>query len=180
MANLVGQQLGNYRLLELLGQGSFAEVYLGEHLHLNTQAAIKVLHTQFTSEERERFHTEARTIARLMHPNIVHILDFDVEDGIPFLVMEYAPHGTLRQRHPKGTKVPLDTIAPYVKQLAEALHYIHEQKLIHRDVKPENMLLGRNHEVLLTEFDIAIIAQSSRSQHTQEAAGSVIYMAPEQ
>src|SRR2546421_11356601 len=95
MSDRVGQQLGNYRLLHLIGRGSDAEVYLGEHLHLNTQAAIKVLHTHFTREERERFHTEARTMARLMHPNIVRILDFDVEDGIPFLVMEYAPNGAL-------------------------------------------------------------------------------------
>ena len=121
MANLVGQQLGNYRLLQLLGQGSFAEVYMGEHLHLNTPAAIKVLHARFTDEFSERFYTEARTIARLAHPNIVRVLDFDVENCCPFLVMEYAPNGTLRQRHPKGTKVPLDTIIPYVKQLAEAL-----------------------------------------------------------
>jgi predicted ATPase/class 3 adenylate cyclase/DNA-binding CsgD family transcriptional regulator len=180
MSERVGQQLGNYRLQQLIGHGSFADVYLGEHLHLNTQAAIKVLHTQFSSEDRERFYTEARTVARLVHPHIVRIFDFDVEDGVPFLVMEYAPNGTLRQRHPKGTRVPLDIVVSYVKQVAGALNYIHEQKLIHRDVKPENMLLGRNDEVLLTEFGIAIIAQSTRSQQTQEVVGSVTYMAPEQ
>ena len=180
MSDRIGQQLGKYQLLNLIGKGSFAEVYLGEHLHLNTQAAIKVLHTQFTSEEKERFYTEARTIARLAHPHIVRILDFDIEDGIPFLVMEYAPNGTLRQRHPKGTSVPLDIVISYIKQMAGALHYIHTQKLIHCDVKPESMLLGRNNEVLLAEFGIAIIAQSTRSQQTQEAAGSVTYMAPEQ
>ena len=180
MSERVGQQLGNYRLSHLIGRGSFAEVYLGEHLHLNTQAAIKVLHTQFSSEDRERFYTEARTVARLVHPHIVRIHDFDVEDGIPFLVMEYAPHGNLRQRHPKGTRVPLDMVVSYVKQVAGALHYIHEQKLIHRDIKPESMLLGRNDEVLLAEFGIAIIAQSTHSQQTQEVVGSVTYMAPEQ
>src|SRR5436190_23527608 len=109
MSDRVGQQLGNYRLLHLIGLGSFADVYLGEHLHLNTQAAIKVLHTQLTSEESEKLRTEARTMARLAHPHIVRVLDFDVEDGIPFLIMEYAPNGTLRQRHPKGTRVPLAT-----------------------------------------------------------------------
>src|SRR5256885_8287045 len=183
MSDRVGQQLGKYRLLNLIGKGSFAEVYLGEHLHLNTQAAIKVLHAQFTSEGRERFYTEARTVARLVHPHIVRILDFDIEDGIPFLVMEYAPNGTLRQRHPKGTRVPLDIVVSYVKQVADALQYIHTQKLIHRDVKPENMLLGHSNEVLLTEFGTAIIAQSTRSAQTQqprEVAESVIYMAPEQ
>src|SRR5438270_10781593 len=183
MSNRVGQQLGKYRLLNLIGKGSFAEVYLGEHLHLNTQAAIKVLHTQFTSEEKERFYTEARMIARLTHPHIVRILDFNVEDGIPFLIMEYAPNGTLRQRHPKGTRVPLEIVVSYVKQVADALQYIHTQKLIHRDVKPESMLLGHSDEVLLSEFGTAIIAQSTRSaqaRQPQEVAESVIYMAPEQ
>jgi predicted ATPase/serine/threonine protein kinase/DNA-binding CsgD family transcriptional regulator len=180
MIDRVGQQLGNYRLLNLIGRDNFAEVYLGEHLHLNTKAAIKVLHTRLTSEESEKLRTEARTMARLAHPHIVRILDFDVEDGIPFLVMEYAPNGTLRQRHPKGTRVPLEIVVSYVKQVADALQYAHEQKFIHRDVKPENMVLGRNDEVLLSDFGIAIMAQSTRSQQTQEAAGSVIYMAPEQ
>src|SRR5260221_351698 len=180
MSDRVGQQLGHYRLLRLIGRGSFAEVYLGEHLHLNTQAAIKVLHAHLSDDTSEQLRREARTMARLMHPHIVRVLDFGVEDGLPFLVMEYAPGGSLRQRHPKGTQLPLDAVVSYVKQIAEALYYIHAQKLIHRDVKPENILLGSHDEVLLTEFDLAIITQSSRSQQTQEAAGSVIYMAPEQ
>jgi predicted ATPase/class 3 adenylate cyclase/DNA-binding CsgD family transcriptional regulator len=180
MTYRLGQQLGNYRLINLIGRSNFAEIYLGEHLHLNTQAAIKVLRTQFTSEEKERFYTEARTVARLAHPHIVRILDFDVKDGFPFLVMEYAPNGTLRLRHQKGTRVPLETVISYVKQVAGALQYIHTQKLIHRDVKPENMVLGSNDEVLLSDFGIAIIAQSTRSQQPQEVAGSVVYMAPEQ
>src|SRR5205085_6449510 len=123
------------------------------------------------------------TMARLAHPHIIRVLEFGVEDSIPFLVMEYAPNGTLRQRHPKGTKVPLDLVVAYVKHLADALHHIHNQKLIHRDVKPKSILLGRDNEVLLTEFGMAIIVQSTRSQQTQqtqEAVGSVTYMAPEQ
>jgi len=183
MTDRVGQQLGNYRLLKLIGRGSFAEVYLGEHQHLNTQAAIKVLNTHFTSEDKDRFYAEARTIARLTHPHIVRILEFDVNDGFPFLIMEYAPNGTLRQRHPKGTRVPLDIVVSYIKQVANALQYIHTQKLIHRDVKPESMLLGNSNEILLSEFGTAIIAQSTRSaqaRQPQEVAESVIYMAPEQ
>ncbi len=180
MVDRVGQQLGNYRLLRLIGRGSIAEVYLGEHLHLNTQAAIKVLHAHFTSEDSERLRTEARMLARLVHPHIVRTLDFDVEDGIPFLIMEYAPNGTLRERHQRGTRVPLDAVVSYVRQVSEALHYIHQQKLIHRDIKPESMLLGHNNEVLLAEFNSAIIVQSTRSQPTLEAAGTVAYMAPEQ
>ena len=180
MIDRVGQQLGNYRLLSLIGRGSFAGVYLGEHLHLGTQAAIKVLRANLTEEGSELLRSEARTMARLIHPHILRVLDFEIEDGIPFLVMEYAPDGTLRQRHPKGAIVPPDTVISYVRQVAEALSYIHSQKLIHRDVKPENMLLGSQDEVLLTEFGIATISQSSHSRQTQEVAGSDTYMAPEQ
>ncbi len=139
-----------------------------------------MLHTHLTTEGTEQLRTEALMLARLIHPHIVRILDFGVEDDLPFLVMEYAPNGTLRQLYPQGTRVPLDCIVSYVRQVAEALHYLHQQKLIHRNVKPESMLLWRNNEVLLSEFSLAIIVQSSRSQQTQEATGSVTYMAPEQ
>lgn len=180
MADRVGQQLGNYQLLRLLGTGGFADVYLGEHIHLGTQAAIKVLSTRLTNEDVESFRAEARTIARLKHPSIVRVLEFGVENGTPFLVMDYAANGTLRQRHPRGSKLPLDTILPYVRQVADALQYAHDQKLIHRDIKPENMLLGERNEVLLSDFGIALVAQSSRYQTTQEVVGTVAYMAPEQ
>jgi eukaryotic-like serine/threonine-protein kinase len=110
MAEHVGQQLGNYSLIQLLGQGNFSEVYLGEHIHLHTQAAIKVLYGQLASHDVEGFLTEARTLARLRHPHIIQVLDFGVEGATPFLVMDYAPNGNLRQRHPKGTLIPLDTI----------------------------------------------------------------------
>jgi serine/threonine protein kinase len=93
--NRIGQQLGNYRLTSLLGQGGFAEVYLGEHIHLGTKAAVKVLHTQLNDEYAETFRTEARTIAHLAHPHIIRILEFGVEGGTPFLVMDYAPNGAL-------------------------------------------------------------------------------------
>ena len=180
MADRIGQQLGNYRLIRLIGEGGFAEVYLGEHLHLGTQAAIKILKTQLTSSDVEQFRSEARIIANLEHPNIVRILDFGVEGKIPFLVMSYAPNGTLRQQYPRGVSLPLPAILSYVKQIADALQYAHDQKLIHRDVKPENMLLGRRHEVLLSDFGIALATQSSRYQSTRDVVGTVAYMAPEQ
>jgi len=176
----VGEQLGNYRLIRLLGRGNFADVFLGEHIYLQTQAAIKVLHEQMTSSDVDRFLTEARTIAHLRHPHIIQVLDYGVENATPFLAMDYAPHGNLCQRHPKGTRLPLDIVVTYVKQVANALQYAHDERLIHRDIKPENMLLGRNHEILLSDFSIAILAQSLRPQKTQETAGTLAYMAPEQ
>jgi serine/threonine protein kinase len=176
----VGQQLGNYRLLRLLGEGGFAEVFLGEHVYLNSQAAIKVLHTRLGQDDQEVFLSEARTIVRLKHPHIVRVLEFGIEGTTPFLVMDYAPQGTLRERHPRGTLVPLEVVQSYVRQVGEALHYAHEQKCIHRDIKPENMLLGERGEVVLSDFGIATIAQSTRYQQTEAVAGTAAYMAPEQ
>src|SRR6266571_1414296 len=180
MADSVGQRLGNYRLVRLLGQGGFAQVYLGEHQRLGTQAAIKLLSTHLSDDEVEKFLAEARIIARLEHPHIIRILDFDVEQDVPFLVMSYAPNGTMRRRFPKGTRLPLDIILTYLKQAADALQYAHVTKLIHRDIKPENLLLGRQNEMLLSDFGIAIVAHSSRSQSMQEIIGTISYMAPEQ
>ncbi len=178
MADREGQRLDNYRLIRKLGAGSFGEVYLAENVYRKTKVAIKVL-PQLTDHEMPGFLNEARTI-RLKHPHIVHVLDFGLHKHIPFIVMEYMPNGNLRQRYPKGTRLPLDVIVSYVKQIADALQYAHDEKLIHRDVKPENILLGPDDNVLLSDFGIATVAHSSGSQLTQEMAGTVVYMAPEQ
>ncbi len=180
MADRVGQQVGNYRLIQLLGTGGFAEVYLGEHQFLKTQAAIKVLHARLGAAEQEGFHEEARTIARLEHPHILRVLEYGVEGKTPFLVMDYAPNGTLRQRHPRNTPVPLETLRLYVPQIASALQCAHDAKLVHRDVKPANLLLGHSNEILLSDFGIAVVAHSTRSQKMQAIAGTITYMAPEQ
>src|SRR5947209_15489046 len=136
----LGQHLGNYRLVKILWQGGFATIYLGEHRYLGTFAAVKVLHTQLTSEQLEKFSIEARIAARLIHPRIVRVLEFGLEGNVPFLVMDYAPHGTLRHRYAHSTQLPLEMIINYVKQIAGALQYIHNSGLIHQDIKPENIL----------------------------------------
>lgn len=174
------RQIGRYELLQTLGSGGFAKVYLGKHVNLGTQAAIKVLDTSMIFEQAEQFELEAQIIASLKHPNIVRVLDYNVENNIPFLVMEYASHGSLRQRHTPGTPVPLSTVVSYVKQLARALQYAHDRGVIHRDVKPENMLLGPRDEVLLTDFGIAIQLQGLNAQTIHDVVGTLPYIAPEQ
>lgn len=181
MANRVGHQLGNYRLIQLLGEGGFAEVYLGEHVQLGTHAALKLLHTSLLTEKEVRqFRQEARTIAHLTHPHIIRVLDFDAQDGMPYLVMDYAPGGTLRQKYPPGAVLPLALIVSYVQQIATGLQYAHDHQVVHRDIKPHNILLGRQNEVLLTDFGISIIAETSSRQQSQAYAGTATYSAPEQ
>ncbi|HEY6411832.1 MAG TPA: serine/threonine-protein kinase, partial [Ktedonobacteraceae bacterium] len=175
-----GQQLGNYRLTRLLGKGGFAEVYLGEHVYLNSRAALKVLNTQISEQDAASFMQEAQTLANLSHPYIVRVLDFAVQDGTPFLVIEYAPHGTLRHHHAKGTPLPLETVALYVQQVAAALQYAHDRRLIHRDVKPENLLLNERFDILLSDFGLGMFARHTLSQSIQQVAGTPFYIAPEQ
>jgi FtsH-binding integral membrane protein len=175
-----GQQLGNYRLLQQLGTGGFAEVYLGEHRYLKRQVAIKVLQVSLAGDDKEseRFRQEAQTMAALKHPHIIGCLDFGIEHNIPYIVMDYAPGGTLRDLHPEGDQVPLDTVVAYIEQVADALQYAHDQGVIHLDVKPENMLLGSNGEILLSDFGLARFTRSVSTRVTS-LIGTISYMAPE-
>src|SRR6266705_5845847 len=118
MLERVEQRLGNYRLKQLLGKGAFADVYLGEHLYLSTPVAVKVMHSRLDSPTLADFLTEARHISHLVHPHIIRVFDFGLESDVPFLVMDYAPQGNLRQRHPSGITVPLPTIVTYIMALA--------------------------------------------------------------
>ncbi|HEX9133748.1 MAG TPA: serine/threonine-protein kinase [Ktedonobacteraceae bacterium] len=178
----IDQQLDRYRLIRLLGQSGSSEVYLGENRELRTPVAIKMLYRHFARSDREIFLAQASTLSRLEHPHIVQVRDFGMEKGTPYLVMTYAPHGNMRQRYPRGTRLSLETIVFYVKQVANALQYIHERTLIHRDIKPHNMLLGPDNQVLLSDFGIAITSQSidANLPGMPDFEGTVLYAAPEQ
>lgn len=176
----MNQRFGDYRLIRSLGKGTFGEVHQGEHIYRQTPVAVKVFKSQLTPGQFRDFLNEVRTIL-LKHPHIVQILDFGMgEDDIPYLVMEYAPHGTLLQRHPRGTPLSLPLILTYTTQIAEALQYAHDQRCIHRDVKPENLLFAANDMLVLADFGIAAVAHNLSSLKTTGPAGTPRYMAPEQ
>ncbi len=135
------------------------------------------------------FLKEAQALADLEHPHIIRIRDYGIteEDQIPYLIMDYTPYGTLLQRHPRGSCVPLSTVVSYVKQIADALQYAHNHKRIHRDIKPENMLLSNGGNVLLSDFGLVEVVQTSmsltssaKSVASRKIEGTERYMAPEQ
>lgn len=174
----IGKQIGDYRLQLQLGRGTFGTVYLAEHVLDHSQAAVKVLQIQLSNRDDFRdFLNEARAM-RLRHPHIVSLLDFGLSrDDFPFLIMEYAPGGTLRDCYPKGSKLPAETIDRYVQQLASALQYAHDHRIIHRDVKPENMLVRRDGTVCLSDFGIAKILEHNSFKSVPRRIGTPVYMA---
>jgi len=173
--------LGKYRIIRTIGTGGFAQVYLGEHVYLKTQVAVKVLQVgpYLTSQELENFLTEARIIAQLKHPHIINVLDFDMEEGRPYMVMGYAPNGSLRTHHAPDDILHPQVVLSYTRQIADALQFAHDQRIVHCDVKPDNILLGIHNELLLTDFGIAVALQHTLKTQRQ-IAGTMYYMAPEQ
>jgi serine/threonine protein kinase len=177
----IGQKIGDYRLLRPLGQGTFGIVYLAEHIYDSSQVAVKLLRLRLTPDDVRIFLNEARTI-RLQHPHIVPIFDFGLsQDNLAFLVMGYASGGTIRDCYPKGTKLPWPVIDAYVLAVASALQYAHDRRIVHRDVKPENILVCHDGNVQLSDFGIArMMEQSTASGNYQGQIGTPAYMAPEQ
>ncbi len=180
MNDRTGQQLGNYRIIRPLGQGGFADVYLGEHLYLKRHAALKVLRRSLQEKDVAQFLPEAQTLAHLTHLHIVQVFEYAIEQGMPVLIMDYASGGTVRDCYPRGSRLPPHTVAVYIKQVAAALQYAHNQNVIHRDVKPENMLLRFPKELVLSDFGLALLTPSPEFLSTQAMAGTVPYIAPEQ
>jgi eukaryotic-like serine/threonine-protein kinase len=177
MVNLSGQILRHYKLISLIGRGGSADVYLARNMNLRSLCAIKILRTPLMHKGRRKFLEEARLTATLEHDHIVRVLDFDVQNGIPFIVMSYAPNGSLRNSHSRGTKLSFSTILTYLEQIADALDYLHAQNLIHLDIKSENLLLGRNYEVLLGDFGITEATRKPSGPASRP--GTLYYMSPE-
>ena len=186
MANLIGQSLGRYHILEQLGEGGMATVYKAYDTRLERDVAVKVIRVdQFAPAVLERilkrFEREAKSLARLTHPNIVHVNDYGEEEGVPYLVMDYLPGGTLKQQ--LGKPMPWQEAVKLLLPVAEALDYAHSQGIIHRDVKPSNILLTQRGQPMLTDFGIAKLLESEETQTltgTGAGVGTPEYMAPEQ
>lgn len=182
MDDLVGRQLGRYTVIEKIGQGGMAEVYRGLQPSANRQVAIKVLPRQFTHDPNflERFRAEGRLIASLEHPNIVPVYDLDEADGLPYIVMRLIEGGSLAQRLEKGP-MPEGEVLHLGWQVANALDYAHSRNVIHRDVKPGNVLLDREGNAHVADFGLAkIIEATAALTRTGLVLGTPEFMSPEQ
>ena len=174
--------LGRYRLGDLLGRGGMAEVWRAEDTKLGRAVAVKVIHAENASDPNfvERFLREARVVASLEHANILPVYDFGEDEGLPFLVMPYLEGGTMRDRMQAGP-VPLARAAIWIGQLAGALDAAHEAGILHRDVKPANVLVGKGERLFLADFGIAkMIETATGLTATGMVVGTPLYMAPEQ
>ncbi len=185
MKDLIGQTLGRYHIIEPLGQGGMASVFKGFDTLLERNVAVKIIRSDMElgieSEFLKRFQREARSLAQLDHPFILKVLDYGEQDGVPYLVMPYVPGGTLKQK--MGSPMSYQEAAALLAPIARALDYAHHQKIIHRDVKPANILISQSGAPLLSDFGIAkMLAAGGSTQLTATGVGigTPDYMAPEQ
>ncbi|MBN1922563.1 MAG: protein kinase [Anaerolineae bacterium] len=184
--DLTGMTLTKYRVLEKLGQGGMAQVYKAYQPGLERYVAIKVLHPHLTDDENfvTRFQREARAIATLEHPHIVHVHDFDTNNGVTFIVMECLQgvnlKARLRELACREAILPLEETVAIVGALAAALDYAHAQGVIHRDIKPSNVLMTPDRGPVLTDFSIARMVEATAITDSNSTLGTPAYMSPEQ
>jgi serine/threonine-protein kinase len=171
-----------YRLLERIGGGGMAEVYLAEDVLLTRQVAVKILRSQFTGDEEfvTRFRQEARAAARLSHPNIVSIYDVGCEGETHYIVMEYVPGETLKECIKREQRLAPAIAIEYAIQIATALKHAHDNQIVHCDIKPHNILIHRDGTAKVTDFGIARAVSSQTTTQVAGVLGSVHYLSPEQ
>jgi serine/threonine protein kinase len=173
---------GRYRVERTLGKGGMAAVYLAHDAELERPVAIKVLAEHLASDEafRERFLREARMAAKLSHPNVVHVYDQGDEDGIPFIVMEYVEGTTLGDELRRSGPFPPARVVDLALQICGGLEHAHASGLVHRDIKPGNLLLREDGTVKIADFGIARAAQATKLTQIGSVLGTAAYLAPEQ
>ena len=176
-----GSSLGRYRIVETLGRGGMATVFRAHDPSLDRSVAIKVLRSYEAPDPKftARFTREAQTIANLRHPNILQVYDFGEDKGFSYIVSELVTGGTLYDKL-RGRSLPLDEVLRYIRPLADALDDAHSQGVIHRDIKPGNILLDAEERPILADFGLARIVASTHLTRAQEALGTPEYMSPEQ
>jgi len=183
MSSLFGKQIGRYVLLEKLGEGGMATVYNAYDTRLDRNIALKMILPSRQSSKifLDRFKIEAKALAQLSHSNIVKVLDYGEEEGVPYLVMEYVPGGSLKES--LYGAIPWAHAARILAPIARALEYVHQQKIIHRDVKPSNILLDENDQPMLSDFGVVKLIETNETVDlaaTGVGVGTPEYMAPEQ
>ena len=182
MTLAAGTAVGPYRILEQVGRGGMATVYKAHHAALARNVAIKVLPSHLADDDifRERFRAEAVTIAKLRHPNILAVYDYGNESGLFYIVTEFVDGGTLADQ--LGKPLPIDYAVRMLSPVAGALDYAHARDVVHRDVKPSNVLVARDGTVIVSDFGLARMLEGSLPRLTQTGAlvGTPEYMAPEQ
>lgn len=180
--DLISKELGSYRLVEKLGQGEVATVYRAYQETLDRSVAVKVVNAEFTSHIGflSRFNREASIIAKLRHPHILSLYDYGQQDGLVYLVMDLVKDDSLATRM-QGKPMEWHTAASLVLPIAQALAYVHSQNIMHRDVKPTNILIGHGDWPLLSDFGIVKVARADRPVPlVSEPASAQYYMSPEQ
>src|SRR4051812_2163870 len=173
-----------YELIRPIGRGGMGVAYLAKQLSLGRPVVIKFLTPGpdvDPAEQAERFRREAEMMAKISHPNIITIFDFGIDEGRPFLVMEYIEGGDLRKQMEPGRPLPVERVRPLVRRLVRALDFVHRHRILHRDLKPENILMDREDTPKVSDFGLAVPEAAAGSlTRSGLTMGTIGYIAPEQ